>query len=178
MAEMPHTQNQQMRAQKKESFGQQTYAAQDEFEFWDKLIMGEGHEDYQEIVRLIPTGYLDNDEMHLIRQLANELSTTEYIESRLNESLDKKIDLDNVKTNILRKMMFIVHSSKARQGFGIKAVGTQRVIQDEQVFQSMKKEKEPSALQKLKQKGGKAVDEVTGGGDVEYLGDERQDLWR
>lgn len=123
-----------------------------EQEFYEKLILGKDRSGFGEMNPSVPSGFLNEEEIQLSRNQQNLLATTRYLEGMLG------IELKENKKEILSKIMFNSHISKARNGFGGKLAKTDIIRQDQSVYQSREEEESKGFIDKLKglmSKGGK-----------------------
>lgn len=124
-------------------------------ELYEKIILGTGSKShYDEMDVHIPTGFCDEREIEIIRDLQDLLVGIDFFERRvkkaLGENVANMIDLSKIKDTLMRRMFFLTLSSKSKNGFGIKAIGTQRQIITEDIYSSKEEEQEETAFDKFK----------------------------
>lgn len=122
------------------------------------------------------SGFLDETELKLIRRYQSMLSHLRYIENSLG------IDLNRMKDFILEKMNFLTHSSKSKDGAGVKAAISEIMIQDQNVYQSVSEENKEKEgfFQKLMKFGERAQSggQTEFGRNIQYRKNKDNKIWR
>lgn len=127
-------------------------------ELYEKMILGTGGtKEFKELDTYIPTGFCDLEEIDLLRGYQHLLTCIEYLEKRIKKVYGIEIEFKKLKDFLLRKMFFLTLSSKSKNGFGIKAVQTQRQIFDQYPPMRPEPEEDEDFLDSLKEKLGGSV---------------------
>lgn len=124
--------------------------AQNSQELFDKIIFIPAspngvEENFEEQNKAVPTGFCRENEIDCMREYQSTISLMGFVE----EQLDLKGQLRPAVKLVHRKMNFIPHSSKSRNGFAFRTLKTDRIIQDENINQQFGEEEEPGMMTKL-----------------------------
>lgn len=118
------------------------------------MILPTDNDDNKELNDFIPTGFLKEKEMEVMRHLGMSYSTI----TRIANGLGLDIDYPNM---ILRQANFIAHSSKSFKGSAFLTMITRQNVQQESFSQNIEQEGQ-SVLDKLLQQtdsGGSATED-------------------
>lgn len=128
-----------------------------------------------EINAATATGFLDDEEMKLMRTFQDQLSNIRSVESQMD------IDLSKRKKELQKKMIFLAHSSGSKNGAGVKAVISEIMIQDQNVYQaySENQEEKSSIIDKITNFGKKAQSggATEFGSNIDYRRKKGDDIW-
>lgn len=124
-----------------------------EFELFDNLVRGEEDGDtYVEVKGSAATGNLDKEELTVERRYQEALSIYRFIAESYGVSSDKH-SKGKASKETEATLDFLNLTSKSKGGFGVKAVRTDRIIRDDNVYSQKAMEKEnDTILDKIEKK--------------------------
>ena len=164
-------QGQRRRGQEKQSPLRGNSLSNNEFQLFDNMVRGE--EDggnYVEVKGSAATGNLDQEELRVERRNQEALSLYRFMAEKFGVSSDTHME-GKASKETEASIDFMNLTSKSKGGFGIKAVRTDRIIRDDNVYsqQAMEKEKD-TLLDKLEKK-------VSGGSRSPVMGEPDLGNW-
>jgi len=157
--------------------GPQFMRSRDPHELKEKAIFGDKSSiTGEEINPANASGFLNDEELQLVRRCQSMLSQIRFWEQRTDS------DLSGLKHFILEKLNFLSYSSKSKDGAGVKAAISQIRIQDQNVYQQYDEDRGENKgfIQKLKSFGKKAQSggATNFGSNIQYRSGEREKIWR
>lgn len=145
--------------------------SQNEFELFDNLVRGEEEgENYVEVKGSAATGNLDKEELRVERRNQEALSLYRFIAEQYGVSSSKHSS-GKASKETEAAIDFINLTSKSKGGFGVKAVRTDRIIRDDNVYSQKAMESESETiLDKIEKK-------LSGGSSRPVLGEPDLGNW-
>jgi len=124
-----------------------------EFELFDNLVRGEEDgENYVEVKGSAATGNLDQEELRVERRNQEALSLYRFIAEEFGVKR-KKHAKGKASKETEAAIDFINLTSKSKGGFGVKAVRTDRIIRDDNVYsQKALEQEDDTILDKIEKK--------------------------
>jgi len=162
MPQQPNRRNNQAQGQRRSSQRRQSQAAgplrgnkisSNEFELFDNLVRGEEDgENYVEVKGSAATGNLDKDELNVERRNQEALSLYRFIAEQYGVKPSKH-QKGKASKETSAAIDFINLTSKSKGGFGVKAVRTDRIIRDDNVYsQKAMEQNDDTILDKIEKK--------------------------
>lgn len=159
------------RAQQREGPLRGNSLSNNEFQLFDNMVRGEEDgENYVEVKGSAATGNLDKEELKVERRNQEALSLYRFMAEKFGVSDDKHME-GKASKETEAAIDFMNLTSKSKGGFGIKAVRTDRIIRDDNVYSQQALEQEDETLlDKLEKK-------VSGGSRKPILGEPDLGSW-
>lgn len=146
-----------------------------EFELFDNLVRGEEEGDnYVEVKGSAATGNLDKEELNVERRNQEALSLYRFIAEQYGVNKNKHAK-GKASKETEAAIDFINLTSKSKGGFGVKAVRTDRIIRDDNVYsQKALEQDKDTILDKIEKKlSGGSRKPIMGSPDLGSYGNSR-----
>jgi len=133
--------------------------------------------DSGEINDYMATSFLDDSELGVLRDQQELLSRLRRVANLLGYSEDQW-QKTSCRKELLRRMITISQSSKSKGGVGMKTVRTEKVVQEENLYQTQKHEaEEGSMFDKIMDKVGGSNSPVVGNPNLGTYGSKDPGRW-
>lgn len=133
--------------------------------------------DSGEINDYMATSFLDDAELGVVRDQQELLSRMRRVSGLLGIS-EEEWKKSSARKEVLRRMITLAQSSKSKGGVGMKTVRTEKVVQEESLYQKAEQGEEQALFDKIMSKmGGAGGTQVVGNPDLGSYGNQDAGKW-